>query len=348
MKKLYIPLIFTLGISLFACGQVTPTSNNSLPISSSESSSSSAEPVLASKKGDIDDVLKTYFKDTTSSVSIDLTNYVNSNGTDVTYEVTSSDTSVASVDVVDNTLTATLLKGEGYSNIQIDVKSNDLDAFSLDFTLTAREFSKIACVGDSLTWGHNWNPNKTNETYPRYLNEGMGIETVNCGVNGATITGYGGSGTGYNYAGGSKTSSQYQKSLTSGADVIVIMLGSNDGTDWTNAAATFEEGYRSLINTYLNLEGVEEVILVASPPVLDGNAFSLSNTNIKTYVNPIQRTVASDLDLPLIDARAEFEKVQAEDATRYSGFFRPNDGVHFTVEGAKFIASLVEEMIRSL
>ena len=336
MKKFYIPFIFTFAISLCACGQTAPTS------------SSEPAPQFAEKIDDVDDIVKTYFKDMSSSVSINLTDYIDSKGTKLSYEVNSSDTSVATASISGNILNATLLKGEGYSNITIDVKSNDVDVFSLEFKLSAREFTKIACVGDSLTWGHNWNPNKTNETYPRYLNEGMGIETVNCGVNGATITGYGGSGTGYNYAGGSKTSSQYQKSLTSGADVIVIMLGSNDGTDWTNAAATFEEGYRSLINTYLNLEGVEEVILVASPPVLDGNAFSLSNTNIKTYVNPIQRTVASDLDLPLVDARAEFEKVQTEDATRYSGFFRPNDGVHFTVEGAKFIASLIEDTIRSL
>jgi len=332
MKKLYIPLIFTLGISLFACGQTVPTS------------SSEPAPQFAEKIGDIDDVLKTYFKDTTSSVSIDLTNYVNSNGTDVTYEVTSSDTSVASVDVVDNTLTATLLKGEGYSNITVDVKSNDVDVFTLDFKLTAREFTKIACVGDSLTKGHSW----PSQSYPVYLSSELGISVENCGVNGATITGYGGSGNGYNYAGGSKTATAYNTSKTCGADVIVIMLGSNDGTDWTNAAATFEEGYRSLINTYLNLGGVEEVILVASPPVLDGNAFHLSNTNIKNYVNPIQRSVASDLDLPLVDAREEFEKVQTEDASRYNGFFRSGDGVHFTVEGAKFIASLVEGMIRSL
>lgn len=338
--KLLIGLSFVFGI----CACNNGTSSMTSPSSESSSSSSSVQPVYASKLDDIDDVLKTYFKDVESSISIDLTDYIDAKGTTLSYEVTSSDTSVASASITGNTLKATLLKGEGYSNITVDVKSNDVDVFSLDFTLTAREFTKIACVGDSLTKGHSW----PSQAYPVYLNEGLGIETVNCGINGATITGYGGSGTGYNYAGGNKTATAYNTSKTCGADVVVIMLGSNDGTDWTNAAATFEEGYRSLINTYLNLEGVEEVILVASPPVLDGNAFSLSNTNIKTYVNPIQRSVASDLDLPLVDAREEFEKVQAEDATRYSGFFRPNDGVHFTVEGAKFIASLIEDTIRSL
>lgn len=126
------------------------------------------------------------------------------------------------------------------------------------------------------------------------------------------------------------------------------MLGTNDATKWSQAQPTFEAEYRSLINTYLSQNGVEEVILVTSPPALENCKFSISNSNIKTYVNPIQRDVAKDLQLPLVDARAEFEKIQATNATQFNNFYRPNDGVHFSVSGAQFMAQLIEATIRTL
>ena len=59
-----------------------------------------------------------------------------------------------------------------------------------------KEAYKVACVGDSLTAGHMW----ANQAYPVYLDEylkatypDINYEVKNCGVNGISITGYGGS-----------------------------------------------------------------------------------------------------------------------------------------------------------
>ena len=63
-----------------------------------------------------------------------------------------------------------------------------------DFNISGntRDKIKVACVGDSLTYGHVWQ----SEAYPVYLQQYLGTERFtigNFGENGTSITGYGGS-----------------------------------------------------------------------------------------------------------------------------------------------------------
>ena len=70
----------------------------------------------------------------------------------------------------------------------------------------------------------------------------------------------------------------------------------------------------------------------------------LFNSNIRDYVNPIQRELAEEYEFELLDLREEFE---AEDNFE-SRFLRPNDGVHFTKEAAQFVAQRVWNIAKDL
>ncbi|MCQ2798378.1 MAG: SGNH/GDSL hydrolase family protein [Bacilli bacterium] len=193
----------------------------------------------------------------------------------------------------------------------------------------------ITCVGDSLTAGHNW----PQEAYPVYINdylpEGSKATVINCGHNGASFKNFG------QYNPSYYECSEYTKSLQTKPDVITILLGTNDATNWANEGPTFEEDYRALIDVYKEKFGEDQkFILMTSPATKNGNQFGIPNDTIRDYVNPIQRDIAEDLEYPLIDLREMFENYGSLD-----DLVRPNDGVHFSVAAAKMVA---EEIANAL
>ena len=122
---------------------------------------------------------------------------------------------------------------------------------------------KIAAVGDSITYGHSWH----NESYPVYLAEqlGGGYNVGNFGLNGASVTGFGGSSLKY------ANQQQYTDSVNFAPDVIVIMLGANDANGWANASVTYETELRALIAAYQAACPNAKILLVTSAPTLDNN-----------------------------------------------------------------------------
>lgn len=297
-------------------------------------------PPTAELISNVADVTKGYFVDdeSASTTKINLADYISKNGADVTYQATAENPSVAEVTIDDDVLSARVLTGAGSTKITVNVNSNGKFSFAISFRLTATVYDSIVCVGDSLTYGHKWH----SQSYPVYLQTklGSGITVTNCGKNGASITGYGGSEIKYT------TLSEYTNSLNANPDVVVLMLGTNDATGWAHASSTFESEYRQLIANYKAYNPNVKIIIVTSPPTQDGNYFQIPNDVIKAQVNPIQRRVASELNLPLIDARNAFETR----AGGYASLLRTenNDGVHFSVLGAEFVADLVCACIKSL
>ena len=302
--------------------------------------SSCGETAQPQKLADIENVTKGYFGETNSSVSITLSDYVNANGCEITYEATSSDASVASVKIENGLLTATLLKGEGSSDIKVSVQTGGKEAFTLDFKITAKTYTKIACIGDSLTYGHSW----TDEAYPVYLKQMLGDshDVGNFGLNGASITGT--NPTMYIKYSEKKP---YTDSLAFDADVVIIMLGTNDSKDWKAASPNFEAWYKELIETYQRNNPDVEIILVTAPPTLENNKFNIPNDVIRDQVCPVQRDVAEELELPLID----FRQIMEDYDGGYLSLIRGDaafDGVHLSVEGAQLLARLVAEEIYKL
>lgn len=292
----------------------------------------------ATKIGTIPDITKGYYaeNESASSVTINLDNYVDANGTTVTYTATSDNEDIVTVAVDGNMLTATLQGAAGNTFVTVFVYSNGKKAFSMAFAFTAKVYERVACIGDSLTYGHSWH----NQSYPVYLQEALGetVEVRNFGVNGSAVTNRNES----NYKLKYDTLQEYTDSLAFQPDIVVILLGSNDGYNWTGSAPTFEEEYTKLINSYLD-NGAQHIVLVTSPPTLKNNAFNIQDSVLNAEVCPRQRAIAHQLGLPLVDARVAFEGMDS-----YESLFRPGDGVHFSVEGAQFVAQLVANTLFAL
>lgn len=232
---------------------------------------------------------------------------------------------------------------ENDTDLQLDqtsvtIKFEDL---SLEYPIKVVEKYRIACVGDSLTAGHYW----ANESYPTKLSGVVDtdFEVGNYGVNGISITGFGGSWNDpeMRYI----KQDVYTNSVRYNPDIFAIMLGTNDATGWANAEATFDEYYHILLNSYIEQFPLAKFIMMVSPPTKDGNQFSIPNQTIKDEINPRQRELAEEYDFELLDLREEFEEVSDYEAR----YLRPNnDGVHFTVEAAEYVANRVWEIVQDL
>ncbi|MBE6610186.1 MAG: hypothetical protein E7634_05925 [Ruminococcaceae bacterium] len=293
------------------------------------------------KLADIEDINKIYAGSYTPPVTIPLSDYVNENGCQVVYYITTSDASVASATAENGTLTVNFHKADASADIAVSVKTGDTEAFALNFKVNTKSISKIACIGDSLTYGHTW----TNQAYPVFLSEMVddyGWEVKNFGLNGASITG-----TNPNLYLKYTEQKQYTDSLDYDADVVVIMLGTNDSKDWKAAEPNFESWYIELIESYQEKNPDVEIILVTAPPTLENNKFNLPNNVIKEKVCPIQRDVAEELGLPMIDFRQICEEYKGgyESLLRTDAAF---DGVHLSFDGAVLLADLIRDEILKL
>ena len=212
---------------------------------------------------------------------------------------------------------------------------------TLEYPIKVVEKYHIACVGDSLTAGHYW----ANESYPTKLS---GIvdeeyEVGNFGVNGISITGYGGSWDDpeMRYI----KQDVYTNSVNFNPDIFAIMLGTNDATGWAKAEATFDEYYHILLDSYIEKFPLAKFIMMVSPPVVSPNQFGIPNDTIRDEINPRQRDLADEYGFEMLDLREEFEATD----NYQSKFLRPNnDNVHFTAEGAEFVAGRVWDIIQEL
>lgn len=228
-----------------------------------------------------------------------------------------------------------------------DEESNNIvyfegEDFRLEYEFEYRDPIKVACIGDSLTAGHTW----ASEAYPVYLGQDLGNKFTigNFGENGDSVTGYGGDKNNPNQRYIKRD--VYKNSLKFNPDVIVMCLGTNDGTDWDNASKTFVSEYHTLINSYLDKFPESQWVFLVSPPCFEPNAYDIKNDVMKENVNPVQRALAEEYNFPLVDLRNDFEAMSdgGKSMLRPTWNGQP-DLVHFSVKGAKYVAEKVDEII---
>ena len=296
---------------------------------------------LVEKLGELPELTKGYFGTGYSDVSIDLSPFIHKEGDGygVYYEATVSDPEVADVEVNGDVVTATLKMGDATTTLKIDAILDGKVMFSWETTLNAMKYQTVACIGDSLTQGHSW----AHESYTVYLEELLpDFDIFNYGKNGASITGTNPS-IYLKYIDDPK----YEDSLYSESDIFVIFIGTNDAKAWTSAEPGFKNLYKAFVESYIGENPDAKVILVTAPPTMENNKFNIPNDIIRDKICPIQREIAEELGLPLVDLREEMEKLEGG----YEQLLRGDadyDGVHLSVEGAIFVAELIAEAIKSL
>lgn len=149
----------------------------------------------------------------------------------------------------------------------------------------------VACVGDSITAGASL------YNYPMYLQEMLGdrYEVKNFGLGGAAVRHKAGSDGKYFWY----DSTQYQESLQYDADVVFVMMGTNDvGSNVISLKNYFKEDYYTyLVKPYLD-KGAK-VVMMTSPFAYE---YTMNDANrINTVIRDYQLELAEEKDLPIID-----------------------------------------------
>ena len=193
---------------------------------------------------------------------------------------------------------------------------------------------RIACAGDSTTYGHGisgWPKNN----YPTVLQNLLGenYHVNNYGVSSFAVQ----ESADRSY----RTLPHYQESLDYDADYVVFMMGSNDSKpeNWKDADA-FKTDLLSLLDTY----GDSEIILCTLPSAffLEGQTEDVTNHDIQPLIveeiAEITREVAAERGYTLIDIHAL--------TAQHPEWFE-KDGVHPSNEGAAAIAQEVYTVISS-
>ena len=192
---------------------------------------------------------------------------------------------------------------------------------------------RIACIGDSITCGYGVN-GKTEQTWEYVLNQELGekFQVLNYGVNGTTAQ----SGTDHPYI----REKIFQKSLECGAEVYLIMLGTNDANVSNWDRNLFRISYKALVRKYTELRHKPLVFLMIPPACFEDPSSGISGFGVHPeYLEEaakIIRQIGKDLEIPVIDL--------TEATYDHPEWFM--DGVHPNAEGNRGIGEYIAEYLR--
>ncbi len=170
----------------------------------------------------------------------------------------------------------------------------------------ARSSVRVACVGDSITYGAGLSGRETN-SYPAQLGRllGANYDTRNFGVSGATMLRHGD--LPYMLRG------EYTNALDFAPDIVVILLGTNDSKhrgdgsldsekapdNWRNQAGYLPD-YESMVTAFRRTNPRVKVFVCLPPPCFPGR-WGINDRTIHEEVIPLIRQVAGDVHATVID-----------------------------------------------
>ena len=189
---------------------------------------------------------------------------------------------------------------------------------------------RVSCVGDSLTYGSGVLKTRDTDAYPAQLQIKMGTDHLvsNFGLRNATASASGD----LPYA----ESEEYQQSLKSKPDIVVLMLGTNDTKTYNWNASDYEAGLKELVESYQQLDTKPTVYLMRSP-----YCYSLDGSDVAEYdIQPA--VVAGELGgiVEKVAAETGVEVIDLYDVTEGQDELY-TDGIHFNAKGYELIADEV-------
>ncbi len=203
--------------------------------------------------------------------------------------------------------------------------------FLAALTLSAQRTVKVACVGNSVTYGTGIEKRET-EAYPVQLQNMLGkqYEVRNFGKPGATLLDKGHRPY--------KKQEEFAGAVQFAADIVVIHLGLND-TDprnWPNYRDDFVGDYTTLIDTFRAVNPKARIIIALNSPIAHRHPRFLSGT--RDWFDEIQTAIRQV---------AEHNKVQLINFHQplYPYPFMLPDGLHPDGRGAKRLAQTVYSAI---
>ncbi len=201
---------------------------------------------------------------------------------------------------------------------------------------------KVACIGDSITYGHgvdDWEKNN----YPAQLQSMLGEEyhVANFGSSGACVNPDGDQPY--------RDRAVYAESLAYDADIIIFMLGTNDSKpeNWTNMDE-FTDDYMTLLSTYLE-SGKQPQVYIGVCAEAYYTEKNDPATGIAGYdIQPaIVDDIAEYLELMPTSSVYPFSMIDIHSLTEAHPEWFEADGIHPNADGAKAIAEAVVEAIQN-
>ena len=195
------------------------------------------------------------------------------------------------------------------------------------FSEISAQKTKVACVGNSVTYGAGIKDRATN-SYPAQLQKLLGnnYEVGNFGYSGATML-----------KNGHKpywTKTEFKASQEFAPNIVIIHLGLNDqgNNNWPKHKDEFEADYLELISTYKNLPTKPKVIICKMTPTFSGHHWFEEGMreNFKEIQSKIE-TIAKTANVQLINLH--------EPLYRFPEYFP--DNLHPTKAGTTTIAQKV-------
>ncbi|MDE6583497.1 MAG: hypothetical protein K2K31_02480 [Clostridia bacterium] len=191
---------------------------------------------------------------------------------------------------------------------------------------------RIACVGDSITYGcmlKNWHKNN----YPTVLSDLLGKDYCvnNFGYTNRTVI---------------KTADYplvkeklYKQSLDFNPNIVFILLGSNDSKENNWNKDKFISDYNNIIDSYQKLSSSPKIYILTPPPVFEVRKkvlYKLRKDVIENEIYPIVKDLAKTKQIECIDIYKVFENKKELFA----------DGVHPNPKGSKLLAQKVYEALK--
>jgi acyl-CoA thioesterase-1 len=187
---------------------------------------------------------------------------------------------------------------------------------------------KVACIGDSITFGHGI-PDRGNNSYPAQLGKilGSGWDVANFGVSGHTLLKKGD----HPYV----NSGQYQAALAFLPDVVIIKLGTNDTKphNWWHKKDYIDD-YVRLINSFLQLES-KPVVWICHPVPVFPERWGIKDSIVREEILPCIQYIAQTADVPIIDLYTPLKS--------HPEFFP--DKVHPNAAGATEMATIIAALL---
>ncbi len=190
---------------------------------------------------------------------------------------------------------------------------------------------RIACVGDSITYG--WKvKNRLHNCWPAVLQRILGrkYRVQNDGHSGATLL----------KAGDVPywNTMEFKHALAFKPKIVLIMLGTNDTKPWNwKHHKQFRHDLRLMVHIFRRLRSRPRVLICLPPPVVHDN-YGINKQNMNHGVQRDERRVARQLHLKIINV---FRALR-----HHHAWFQP-DGIHPNAAGEAAIAKCVVKALRA-
>jgi len=190
---------------------------------------------------------------------------------------------------------------------------------------------RIICVGDSITYSQGVYGSRKTESYPAYLSEMVEDSTVvNYGLSSRTLLSTGD----LPYS----NETHFTASRCEDADIVIIMLGTNDSKAKFWDKENFTKEYREFIKGYMDMESSPEVYIMIPPKVyLDVKTeYDCNDDVVRTELREAVLSIGSELGIEVIDLYTVTDG--------HPEWFP--DGLHPNAEGNYAIAEEVAKTIK--